>query len=422
MPSNIDNSTTSYAEQLYRSSAESKKLPLPEEEAVRHSEKLIARIKNEIENNDGFISFQHFMELALYAPGLGYYAAGSAKLGEEGDFVTAPEISPLFSQSLANALLPVLDLGHEQVILEVGAGRGRMAADILLFLKKENKLPKEYWILELSADLRERQKQTIATLAPDLIDKVKWLDELPENFSGIVLANELLDAMPVQLFQKKENDINEINVVWREQRFCFQFSSSFDARLIARVKEIESELETQLSPGYISEINFSAEDWIKSIAERLLQGVIILIDYGFPRHEYYHAERQQGTLMCHYRHRAHPDAFVYPGLQDITAHVDFTAMADAALEADMKVIGYTNQASFLLGAGLLELAAIEDSAISAQAPLNQMDVATRMEIAGQIKKLTLPHEMGELFKVIGFSKNIEITLPAFQFRDLREYL
>lgn len=422
MPSDFNNSSISYSEQLYRSSVAAKELPLPDDDAVRHSERLIDSIKNEIEKNEGLISFQRYMELALYAPGLGYYAAGSAKLGEEGDFVTAPEISSLFSHALAKAILPVLKLDSEQVILEVGAGRGRMAADILLFLKKENQLPKEYWILELSADLRERQQQTIESLAPDLIDKVKWLDELPESFSGIVLANELLDAMPVQLFQKKENDINEINVVWREERFCFQFSSSFDARLISRVKEIESELEATLNSGYISEINFSAEDWIKSIAERLQQGIIILMDYGFPRHEYYHAERQQGTLMCHYRHRSHPDAFVFPGLQDITAHVDFTAMADAALEAGMQVMGYTNQAGFLLGAGLLGLAAMDDSAILDQEHLNQTDVATQMEIAGQIKKLTLPHEMGELFKVIGFSKNIEITLPAFEFRDLREYL
>ena len=416
MPSNIDNSTTSYSEQLYQSSVASKELPLPGDDAIRHSKNLIDTIKNEIEKNLGSISFQRYMELALYAPGLGYYAAGSAKLGEEGDFVTAPEISALFSQSLANAILPALELDEEPVILEVGAGRGRMAADILLFLKKENKLPKEYWILELSADLRERQKQTIGMLAPDLLSKVKWLDELPEKFSGVVLANELLDAMPVQLFQKKENDLNEINVVWREDSFYFQFNSSFDARLISRVQQIESELEATLSSDYISEVNFSAEGWIKSIAEHLQQGVVILIDYGFPRHEYYHAQRQQGTLMCHYRHRAHPDAFVYPGLQDITAHVDFTAMADAALDANMRVIGYTNQASFLMGAGLLELSAMNEGSVSEQ------DLTAQMALAGQIKKLTLPHEMGELFKVIGFSKNCDITLPAFQLRDLREYL
>jgi SAM-dependent MidA family methyltransferase len=403
-------SSNSYSEKLYQSASDSKDLPVPGDIAQQHSEELIALIKNEINKNEGAISFQRYMELTLYAPGLGYYAAGSAKLGEEGDFVTAPEISPLFSQALANAILPLLE--QEQIILEVGAGRGRMAADILLYLNQQNKLPKEYWILELSADLRERQKNTIEETAPELIDRVKWLDALPDQFSGIVLANELLDAMPVQLFQKKENDINDVHVTWKDEKFSFQLKSSFDSRLISRVKDIEAELGTELDSGYVSEINFAAEDWLKSIAERLQQGVIVLIDYGFPRHEYYHAQRTQGTLMCHYRHRTHPDAFVYPGLQDITAHVDFTAMADAALEANMKVIGYTNQASFLMGAGLIELAALNDAA----------DVKQQMEIATQIKKLTLPHEMGELFKVIGFSKNCDASLPAFAFRDLREYL
>lgn len=403
-------SANSYTEQLYQSAGDSKDLPVPGDLAQQHSEKLIALIKNEMDKNGGAISFQRYMELALYAPGLGYYAAGSIKLGAEGDFITAPEISPLFSQALARAILPIVD--SQQIILEVGAGRGRMAADILVYLKQQNKLPKEYWILELSADLRERQKNTIEKTIPDFINKVKWLDSLPEKFSGVVLANELLDAMPVQLFQKAEKDINEVNVAWQEGKFAFQFKPNIDKRLITRVKDIEAELEIELAAGYVSEINFAAEDWLKSIAERLQQGVIVLIDYGFPRHEYYHAQRKQGTLMCHYRHRTHPDAFVYPGLQDITAHVDFTAMADAALEANMKVIGYTNQVSFLMGAGLLELAALND----------ESDVKKQMETASQIKKLTLPHEMGELFKVIGFSKNYEVSLPAFEFRDMRDSL
>ncbi len=402
-------SSEQYNQQLYQSARETKELPVPDGIAQHHSEKLITLIKNEIEQNDGAISFQRYMELSLYAPGLGYYAAGSAKLGEEGDFVTAPEISPLFSQALANAILPALE--KDQIILEVGAGRGRMAADILLYLKQENKLPAEYWILELSADLRERQKQTIAEIIPDFLDKVKWLDKLPDTFSGVVLANELLDAMPVKLFQKTENDINEVDVVWRNDTFSFKLKSSSDQRLVHRLKNIETELEKEFNSGYVSEINFAAEDWIKSIAASLQHGIIILIDYGFPQHEYYHEQRTQGTLMCHYRHRTHPDVFVYPGLQDITAHVDFTAMADAALDANLKVMGYTNQASFLMGAGLLELADIE-----------KLEIQEQMEAAAQIKKLTLPHEMGELFKVIGFSKNTDVVLPAFEFRDLREYL
>ena len=404
-------SSDSYSSQLYQSARDSQELPVPGELAQEHSEKLITLIKNEINKNGGAISFQRYMELALYAPGLGYYAAGSAKLGEEGDFITAPEISPLFSQALANAILPALKEGH--IILEVGAGRGRMAADILDFLKEKNKLPKEYWIIELSADLRERQKQMLTEIIPEFLDNIKWLNELPDQFSGIVLANELLDAMPVQLFQKKNNDINDVNVVWMDDKFSFQLKSSFDERLVHRVKNIEEELGVEFNSDYISEVNFAAEDWLISIAERLEQGVIILVDYGFPRHEYYHAQRSQGTLMCHYRHRTHPDAFVYPGLQDITAHVDFTAIADSALEANLNVLGYTNQASFLMGAGILELSALKEENISTE---------LQMEVASQIKKLTLPHEMGELFKVIGLSKNCDVSLPAFDFRDLREYL
>jgi len=403
-------SSDSYSQQLYQSARDSKELPLPGEVAQAHSENLIALIKSELDKNGGAISFQHYMELALYAPGLGYYAAGSSKLGEEGDFITAPEISSLFSRSLANAILPALN--DDEIILEVGAGRGRMAVDILLYLKQQNKLPKEYWILELSADLKERQQETIAKNIPEFLGQVIWLDELPEHFSGVVVANELLDAMPVQLFQKTENDINEINVVWQDDHFAFQFQSSFDERLVHRVKNIEAELTREFDSDYLSEINFSAEDWIKSVAERLQSGIVILIDYGFPRHEYYHPQRNQGTLMCHYRHRTHPDAFVYPGLQDITAHVDFTAMADAALEADMSVLGYTNQANFLMGAGLLELAGLAEQSGNQQ----------QMEMAAQVKKLTLPHEMGELFKVIGFSKNCDVILPAFEFHDMRSGL
>lgn len=403
-------SSNSYSQQFYQSASDSKELPLPNEIAQAHSERLITLIKNELDKNAGAISFQRYMELALYAPGLGYYAAGSLKFGEEGDFTTAPEISPLFSRSLANAILPALN--DDEIILEVGAGRGCMAADILLYLKQQDKLPKEYWILELSADLRERQQETIAKKIPEFLHKVKWLDELPDTFSGVVVANELLDAMPVQLFQKKENDINEINVVWQNDHFAFQFNSSFDQRLLQRVKNIEAELATEFDSGYLSEINFSAEDWIKSIAERLQSGVIILIDYGFPQHEYYHSQRNQGTLMCHYRHRTHPDAFVYPGLQDITAHVDFTAMADAALESGMRVLGYTNQVNFLMGAGLLDIAGLD----------KQQTETQQMEVAAQVKKLTLPHEMGELFKVIGFSKNRDIALAAFAFHDMRSSL
>lgn len=402
--------TSESTSQLYQAVRESKQLPLPESQAQQHSEKLIDLIKKEIADAHGAIPFKRYMELALHAPGLGYYAAGSIKLGKEGDFITAPEISPLFSYAVANTLIPILTQVH--IVLEVGAGSGRMAADILKFLAVKEALPTEYWILELSADLRERQRETIEKEIPQFINKVKWLDSLPEQFSAVIVANELLDAMPVDLFQKNETGFNDVLVGWDGQKFVFLLKETDDQRLLDRVNEIESIEGVEFTPGYLSEVNFAAEDWIQSIAERLQQGMILLIDYGFPQHEYYHAQRNQGTLMCHYRHRSHSDPFVFPGLQDITAHIDFTAMADAALAADLNVVGYTNQVSFLMGAGLIELAA----------EMDQFDVKKQMEISAQIKKLTLPHEMGELFKVIGFSKNCDAMFPAFSFRDLREYL
>lgn len=406
------------SQQLYNAARESKELPVPDEFALQHSKKLIEYIKAEIIKNNGKISFQRYMELALYAPGLGYYAAGSTKFGASGDFITAPEISPLYSQCIANAILPILD--DNKIILEVGAGSGCMAAEILCYLKQQNKLPDVYYILELSADLRLRQQKYLKTRLPELFNKLEWLDSLPENFSGVVLANELLDAMPIQIFLKNKTDVDDIDVVVEQDKFAYQAKKCIDNRLSQRVSEIESQLEVEFAEGYYSEVNFAAEDWIQSIAERMQQGLILLIDYGFPRHEYYHAQRQQGTLMCHYRHRSHPDPFVYPGLQDITTHVDFTAMADAALDAGLKVTGYCNQMSFLMGAGLLELAAAQQ--LDFNPTDDQAEIKKQLEITTQIKKLTMPHEMGELFKVIGFSKNCDTALPAFQFNDMRDSL
>ncbi len=402
-------SQSSGLEQLYQAAAESRQLPPPADAAIHHSEQLIARLHQRITEHGGRIPFHDYMQQVLYAPALGYYSAGSTKLGEAGDFVTAPELSPLFSYALANAILPQLALTPQ--ILEVGAGQGTMAADMLLFLQQQHQLPAQYLILELSADLQQRQRDTIAAKVPEALSRVKWISQLPDAFSGVVLANELLDAMPVRLFAKQHGKIHELFVLWQNDGFVLQALPSDDERLLQRVAEIE-QAQGELADGYVSEINFSAEDFIRSLAEKMQRGIMLFVDYGFPRHEYYHPQRSKGTLMCHYRHRAHANPFVYPGLQDITSHVDFTAMADAALDAGMQIIGYTNQAGFLMGAGMLQLAEL-DPAASAQ---QQLDITT------QIKKLTLPHEMGELFKVIAFGKQVDVTLPALAFRDMREYL
>lgn len=395
------------------SSAQSQHLQLPEpgQDAVAHSEQVIEHIRRSIEKHDGFLPFAEYMEQVLYAPGLGYYSAGSRKLGKEGDFITAPEISSLFSFCLANAIEPALGTanGQGRDILEVGAGSGRMAADILLQLEKNNALPGTYFILERSADLRERQQQTLQQQCAHLFERVSWLDDLPQDFNGVVVANELLDALPVHRVMKQQGQWYELGVQNGEQ-FSYASRVLDNPRLLQRLHIIEDE-QGELPDGYTTEINLAAEDWINSVSRCMESGFILLVDYGHSQHEYYHAQRQQGTLMCHYRHRAHDDPFVYPGLQDITAHVDFTAMADAALDAGLKVRGYTAQALFLMDTGLNQLAE----------SLNSDDAEQQLTLATEIRRLTLPQEMGETFKVILFSKNAENALPGFAM-DMRDRL
>jgi SAM-dependent MidA family methyltransferase len=382
--------------------AELSRLPEPSVEAQAHSEKLIARIVDEIAANGGCISFARYMELALYAPGLGYYSAGSRKFGAVGDFVTAPEISPLFSRCLARQAADVLrELGGGDV-LEVGAGSGVMAAEVLAELAALDALPAHYDILELSAELRARQRETIAARVPHLLERVRWLDALPDTFRGVVLANELLDALPVQCFEVTADGVMERCVAWSGERFVWTLAAPEDARLI--------EIVRGLPVGYVSEVNLAAQAWVASIAAMLTAGVALLVDYGYPRHEYYYPERTRGTLMCHYRHRAHGDPFVYPGLQDITAHVDFTAIAEAAVDAGLHVAGYNTQGFFLLGCGLTELA-----------PQTE-DERQQILVAQQIRTLTLPGEMGERFKVMALARNVDAPLRGFALQDLRSRL
>jgi len=389
-------------------------LPLPDTDAAAHSEKLKQCINEKIAQEDG-ISFTEYMQTVLYEPGLGYYSAGSTKLGEQGDFVTAPEISPFFSKSIAQAILPVLESIEVCNILEVGAGSGQMATDILLQLEALNKLPQTYYILELSADLRMRQQQLIKQKAPDLFECVTWLDQIPDNLNAVVLANELLDAMPVVRFRKEIKTISIEYVIEENNNYQAEFKQDetlpFYQRTKQRVDKIEEEVGA-LETGFISEVNFNAEDWISSISDKLNSGIIILIDYGYPQHEYYHAQRNEGTLNCFYRHRHHNDPFIYPGLQDLTAHIDFTAIADSGVSNDLNLIGYTTQSSFLFGAGIAQL--VEQNASD--------DVVTQIETANQIKKLTMPYEMGEVVKVIGFSKSCDVSLNAFYFKDMRDHL
>lgn len=380
-------------------------LPAASKIELEHESKLNSLIIDAIKSANGFISFAEFMKLALYAPGLGYYTAGKYKLGEAGDFITAPEISPLFGQCLAQQCADVLQAMQGANLLEAGAGSGKLAADILSRLEQLDCLPGHYFILEVSADLRQLQQQTLSNTLPHLIDRIHWLNELPETFSGVIIGNEVLDAMPVERFMLSDAGVQQMGVGYQDSKFVWQHKKAGNS-LTDRVSMLG------LSPPYISEINLNAEAWIASIADRLKKGLVLLIDYGFPEHEFYLPDRREGTLMCHYKHHAHDNPLVLTGLQDITAHVDFTAIAQVAVDNGLDVSGYTSQAAFLVGCGIEQLAG----------NLEYMDEKTRLPIARQISKLTQPSEMGELFKVIALSRNIDLPLRGFMLQDRRDRL
>jgi SAM-dependent MidA family methyltransferase len=372
------------------------------------SERLLQQIQQEIVQAGGRITFDRFMELALYAPGLGYYVAGSRKFGEAGDFITAPEISPLFAQCLARQTRQVLSMLDDGGILEFGAGSGVLAADILRELETLAALPSRYLIMEVSPELRERQRRTLAQKVPDLLPRVVWLDRLPEQFTGMVLANELLDAMPVSRFRIGPQGVEEGFVTRDDQGLREIFDAPISQGLIDAVREIETAVGP-LAQGYVSEINLRQTPWLGMLAEIVETGAIFLIDYGYPQREYYHPQRNTGTLMCHYRHRAHPDPFRWVGLQDITSHVNFSALAQAGCSLGLSLAGYTTQAHFLMASGLDELLAASDPA----------DLTRHMQLVQGVKRLTLPSEMGERFKAIGFAKGIPLELTGFSLLNLQ---
>ncbi len=374
-------------------------LPTPDPEAQAHSQRLQQFIVNEITVAGGWISFGRFMEAVLYAPSLGYYTAGARKFGSAGDFVTAPEMTGLFGQALAFQIQEIMRRSAPR-ILEVGAGSGRLAADLLLALERLDCLPEQYQILDISTELRQRQQETITTAAPHLLHRVEWLDCLPEAFSGVVLANELLDALPAEIVAWREDGIFNRGVsVDAEGSFTWSERPA-TGTLLAAAEEIGE--QCQLPPGFESEISLAARAWTAEWAHRLDCGALLLIDYGFPRREFYHQQRGRGTLMCHYRHLAHPDPFYLPGLQDVTVHVDFTAIIAAAHRAGLGLLGYTSQGQFLLNCGILDCLA--------ELPNESLDY---IRAAGAVNKLLMPHEMGELFKVIAIGRGIDEDLCGF---------
>lgn len=373
-------------------------LPAPSPDAQALSDQLSAVIAGEIIAAGGGISYARYMELALYAPGLGYYSAGSRKLGEDGDFVTAPEMSALFARSIARQLAQLHGEGLHNV-LEVGAGSGALAADLLIEMQVLGCAPDNYRILELSGDLRERQRAHIAARAPALIGRVQWLDALPAQFEGVVLANEVLDATPTHVVTTCAGEILECFVKHSAADNAFHW---FETTASEEVRRAAESLQLP-ADDYRSEINLTARALVTSLTRLLTRGVLLFIDYGFPAREFYHPQRASGTLMCHYRHHAHDDPFAFVGLQDITTHVDFSAVADAAATAGAALAGYTSQANFLINCGITELLAqTPASNTRAYAPL-----------AAQAQKLLSPAEMGELFKVIALGKNFAVPLLGF---------
>jgi SAM-dependent MidA family methyltransferase len=380
------------------------RLPAPSPEALALSEALARAIAAEIEQAGGWISFARYMELALYAPGLGYYMAGARKLGREGDFVTAPEISPLFGRALARQLAPLLASGLAE-ILEIGAGSGALAADLLLELERLGCAPARYLILELSPPLRERSRDTLAARAPHLVERVAWLDRLPPAFSGIVIGNEVLDAMPVHVFERQGARIVELGVAVHAGKFEW-------AQRNAGAPPEAPDPECFPLDGYRSEAHFVACAFVRTLGAALARGVALFVDYGFPRREYYHPQRARGTLMCHYRHHAHDDPFFLPGLQDITAHVDFSAIARAAAQAGLALLGYTSQAQFLVNCDITGL-------LAEWAPA---DVRAYAPHAAEAHRLLSPAEMGELFKVIAFGRGVREPLRGFARGDRRHTL
>ncbi len=378
----------------------------PEEE--EHSRKVAALIRERIRAAGGWLSFEEFMALALYAPGLGYYSAGSLKIGPGGDFVTAPEVSDLFSRCLAGQCAQVLAGGGQ--ILELGAGTGRMAAAVLMALSERGVLPERYAILEVSADLRDRQRAALGRLAAELRDRVEWLDRLPERpLAGIILANEVLDALPCRRFVVAEEGVRELGVAVQGEAIVEREGPAQSA-LADACASLMNELPEPLPSGYVSEICLHAAPWLTGIADCLERGVMLLFDYGLPRSHYYHPQRGTGTLRCYFKQRVHDNPYVNLGVQDITAWVDFTRVAEAAVDCGLDVSGFVTQAAFLLGTGVEGLVGEE------------ADPVQHARLAGEARRLLLPGEMGEAFKVMALTRGFDEPLAGFALQDLRRSL
>ncbi len=384
-------------------------LPEPSAESQQQSARLKDMIREEIRQAGGRLRFDHFMAAALYHLELGYYTHAGQIFGEGGDFVTAPELTPLFGRCLARQAQQVLTALGGGGVVEFGAGSGVLAETVLRELEALGCLPEHYTIVDVSPSLIQRQQQRLRQNLPHLYERVQWREQCPPGFRGLVIGNEVLDALPVHKVRfRRDGQHQELYVADQDGRFVWQAGEPSSPRLAQHLARVYQQHGAEMVDGYESEINLAAERWLSALAETMAQGSIILIDYGFPRHEFFHPDRHQGTLMCHYQHHVHPDPLILPGLQDITSHVDFTAIAETALEAGLEVAGFTSQAYFLIACGIEQM-------------LAELDPSTEtfMRQAQPVKKLLLPHEMGELFKVIGLNKQLDLPLMGFSLLDQR---
>jgi SAM-dependent MidA family methyltransferase len=387
-------------------------LPPPDDSALAHSARLRQRIQEQVIAAGGAIPFSRFMELCLYAPGLGYYSAGASKFGEAGDFVTAPELGPLFAACTADAIAPVMQqLGPAAEILELGGGSGAFAEVALKRLLALDALPARYAILEPSADLRQRQQERLRErLNPLLADLVEWVDgPSPAQWNGVLFANEVVDALPTPRFTLQGGEVFEEHVALDGDGRFIREDRPADPLLAAAVRHVERQLEAPFVDGYRSELLPQLPYWVQAVAGGLQAGAMLFVDYGYPRREYYAPQRSDGTLRAFRRHHLVEDVHAHPGLQDITASVDFTALAEAGTGAGFDFTGYCSQASFLIGNGLEQRLA--------EAEAKARDEATLYRLRNEAKRLTLPGEMGERFQAIGFSRDVEFGV-AFMAGDL----
>jgi SAM-dependent MidA family methyltransferase len=372
-----------------------------------HCAAVLAAVHRALADAGGWLAFDDYLRLVLYAPGLGYYSAGSVKFGVDGDFVTAPEISTLFARCLARQCAEVLRASGGDTLLELGAGTGRMAAGVLAALEEIGQLPERYYILEVSADLRARQRAMLATLPTPLAARVAWLDTLPEApFTGVVLANEVADALPFRRFAIHSDGFWERGVAVSDQGRLIEEDRPAPAELVRELERLRPDWPAQ----YVSELCPLQGPWIAALAGTLSRGAVIVIDYGLARREYYDPRRAQGTLRCHFRHRAHEDPLRYPGLQDITAWVDFTRLAEAASDAQLEVAGWCTQTAFLLGTGI-------EAEVAAPA-----SATLRARLAAEARQLLLPEEMGEHFKALALTRGLDLRLQGFRYQDRRHSL